>query len=322
MPSSPALFQPATFAERGVAVPFTTPVLAGVRARQDPRSGLVLVLPNRSGIRGVYVVPWSAMREECQPTLHDCMLNEAIAASEELTPATVRAVARSVAVAGAAGRVAQAAAVDALRTEAASRAATAAYLAASWPGPPDPTAMATLALALDGLGIGPAPPRLPAQLARLLRFAEDAVAAAGDEDGTGAYAAALAVQAARCASHVLAAAQAFAADRTGLAEAWAASPAGVLALAARPAWVLDGWTLPLLLWNRATDAMAQRVALAELGPLLAPLPAEATGWMDTPHDVSALPAWRRGASPAPDWRHGLATLDLVARNEQFRGLAA
>ena len=49
--------QSATFGERGVSVPFTTPALAGARVRRDARHGLALLVPNPSGGRGIYVLP-------------------------------------------------------------------------------------------------------------------------------------------------------------------------------------------------------------------------------------------------------------------------
>src|ERR1700712_5461419 len=51
-------YHPTTFLERGVAVPFTTPMLAGTRARPAEKQGLELVIPNPSGGRGVYIMAW------------------------------------------------------------------------------------------------------------------------------------------------------------------------------------------------------------------------------------------------------------------------
>ena len=67
-----AAYQPATFLDRGVTVPFTTPFLLGARIRPtETRSGLELVISNPAGGRGFYIVPWAAMPEVCSPTLHD-----------------------------------------------------------------------------------------------------------------------------------------------------------------------------------------------------------------------------------------------------------
>ena len=56
-------YLPATFLERGVAVPFTTPMLAGTRARPSERGGTELLVPNPSGGTGVYILPWGSLRD-------------------------------------------------------------------------------------------------------------------------------------------------------------------------------------------------------------------------------------------------------------------
>lgn len=45
---------PTMFTDRGVTVPFTTPLLASTRARRSDRQVLELIVPNPSGARGVY----------------------------------------------------------------------------------------------------------------------------------------------------------------------------------------------------------------------------------------------------------------------------
>lgn len=107
-------WRPARFAERGVALPFTTPFLLGGRMRADGRSGAEVVLPHPAGGEGVYILPWSAMPSLCAPTLHDRALWErAATALPDLSPATVRRAARAVALAGHAGRAAARAAAAA-----------------------------------------------------------------------------------------------------------------------------------------------------------------------------------------------------------------
>lgn len=102
-------YQPATFAERGVAVPFTTPLLVGARVRRAERIGLELVVPNPSGGRGVYILPWRSARLLCRPTVHDTRLFERLGQLPALTPTAVRQAARTVAAEGLAGREAKAA---------------------------------------------------------------------------------------------------------------------------------------------------------------------------------------------------------------------
>ena len=51
-------YEPATFLDRGVTVPFTTPMLMGARARpREDREGLEVIIANPSGTSGVYILP-------------------------------------------------------------------------------------------------------------------------------------------------------------------------------------------------------------------------------------------------------------------------
>src|SRR6516165_10382513 len=106
--SLPAIrqYHPATFLERGVAIPFTTPLLYGTRARPSERHGTELIVPNPSGGRGVYVLSWGAVSQLCQPTLHDQIFNERIAGLVAVTPTAIRRVARDIAMEGLAGEAA------------------------------------------------------------------------------------------------------------------------------------------------------------------------------------------------------------------------
>ncbi len=99
-------FQPTTFLERGVFVPFTTPMLAGARVRPADRCGLELIVPNPSGGRGDYILPWTALRSLCRPTVHDATLTERIGMLPSVSPATIRQVAWQIASEGLAGRAA------------------------------------------------------------------------------------------------------------------------------------------------------------------------------------------------------------------------
>jgi len=109
-------FDPATFQERGVATPFTTPLLGGARARPGRNQEIELLMRNPAGGRGIYVMPWNGITSICRPTLHDKVLNTRIAGLESITPATVRTVARSIAAEGLAGEPAMEAARAAIET--------------------------------------------------------------------------------------------------------------------------------------------------------------------------------------------------------------
>jgi hypothetical protein len=116
--------RPATFLERGVVVPFTTPFLLGARVRPCTRAGLELVVPSPAGIRGYYVLPFGALRDVCTPTLHDRLLAEAIGATSLVTPHAILRLSRRVAREGLAGHSAAEAAEAAEREDANQRLVT------------------------------------------------------------------------------------------------------------------------------------------------------------------------------------------------------
>lgn len=117
-----AAYQPATFLDRGVTVPFTTPFLLGARIRPtETRAGLEVVITNPSGGRGNYVVPWAALPEICSPTLHDRRLWQRLSDQTVVSPPTVRETARAVAAEGLAGREAAAAVARAVNEDGAAR---------------------------------------------------------------------------------------------------------------------------------------------------------------------------------------------------------
>ena len=108
--------QPALFQERGLAVPFTTPLLAAARLRGSVQNGrpiLELLVPNPSGAAGLYVLAWSDRAALGSCTVHDIYLGAAIetafAQERALSPGTIRRVARVVGCNGHAGRSAAAA---------------------------------------------------------------------------------------------------------------------------------------------------------------------------------------------------------------------
>jgi hypothetical protein len=119
-----ASHHPTTFLERGVAVPFTTPMLLGARARPADRGGIELIVPNPSGGRGIYILPWNSICRLCRPTVHDTRLHQLIVERQGVTPASIRAAARAVAVQGLAGQAAAEAAAIAQADEIRDRLAT------------------------------------------------------------------------------------------------------------------------------------------------------------------------------------------------------
>jgi hypothetical protein len=109
--------KPASFQERGVAVPFTTPMLAGARVRSAQRTGTEFVVPNPSGGRGVYILTWSSVRQLCRPTLHDTLLHQRISRLPVMNPGGVRLMARNLAAEGLAGRDASIAAAASVESD-------------------------------------------------------------------------------------------------------------------------------------------------------------------------------------------------------------
>src|SRR4051794_3878443 len=93
-----------------ITLPFTTPRLGGTRARPGKKHAVELVVPNLSGGRGVYIMPWTSLTALCRPTLHDKVFSQRIANIVHVTPATIRRVARQIAAEGLAGEEAMEAA--------------------------------------------------------------------------------------------------------------------------------------------------------------------------------------------------------------------
>ncbi len=104
----------ATFQSRGVAVPFTTPLLAGARVRRARRTAVELVVMNPAGARGVYVVHWAGVRAFCHPTLHDTILFRRFAELAMINPTSIRDAVLAVALEGHAGHEALASAQAAI----------------------------------------------------------------------------------------------------------------------------------------------------------------------------------------------------------------
>jgi hypothetical protein len=105
---------PSTFAERGIAVPFTTPLLSQSRLRQDRNERFEFLLPNFTGGRGIYVMPWKSLPSVMTITLHDRLLFEAIEGEKSHSPETIRRASLTVQASGVAGGDAAATAKRAL----------------------------------------------------------------------------------------------------------------------------------------------------------------------------------------------------------------
>jgi hypothetical protein len=97
-------WQPATFAERGVTVPFTTPAIAMARLRPIDGGAPELIVANPSGAEGNYVFPLRAVPDFTTPSMHDRLLLDLLLELPTITPGAIRRAAREAAATGAAGR--------------------------------------------------------------------------------------------------------------------------------------------------------------------------------------------------------------------------
>ena len=332
--------RPETFIERGVAVPFTTPLLEGTRVRADDRGAPELIVPSHAGARGVYVMAWSNIHDFCSPTVHDRQLFACIASLPALTPALLRQAVRSVSLDGWAGREAQQAAIAAdLRDKA-------------------DVARATLDLRsalmehfeAEGERTGDTPARLPPALAPALEaiaplFAGMSIAGRRTEgekrlvlrslagmcghlralmsswpDKAAEQASAI-VKAAElssaCAADALAAAEHLTCDVPSLVVRWLQAPDEVRGLAARPDWLLDGWVRVSQIWTAAEDDDARQSALAEMLLLTPVLPLEAGRWTSRRIEMDAVSRQRRKLNPGPASPSSPAFSTLVQRNERL-----
>lgn len=340
-----------------MAVPFTTPVLGGARARPAAR-GVELVVPHPAGARGVYIMAWGELENFCVPTLHDVRLTERIAALPAVTPRDLRAAARAVAAEGAARRGARQAALAAAAQEERERlSANIALLRAlvrqttgedppleeldrqakavllrvapalSRPAPLLERHIEDMAAIFAALGVGEG--RRECRAARLIehmertRTAMKSVVARGA--GQAALAAALVGSAVEVtlalARRALADAQKRAEDMLALLAGWVADPAGVARILTRTEWLLDGWEQICAIWQLAEDA-ARRAAVIEMALMVPCIPREADSWLGVAVDESERQRLRRQVHGYEDWRTGCLVFDLVARNERIRAMAA
>ena len=109
-------------------------------------------------------------------------------------------------------------------------------------------------------------------------------------------------------------------DLPGLLGAWAGSPAATAELLTRPQWVLDGWQQICLVWQLSNDSTC-RGAVGEMALMLPPLPRQASEWMGAKLEEPDSQL-RKLVQGQEDWRTGNVVLDLIARNEHIRALAA
>ncbi len=309
--------RPANFAERGAFVPFTTPMLCAARLRLlagRPEA----VIPNPSGTRGVYVIPWSALGQTCAMTLHDRRLAATLAARPVATPLGVRQAARTVAIAGFAGHAASVAARAAEQADdAALRACLAALLNAAPAVAAGHDALARLARVMTPLGLGTPTawlPRLVAALASLEGDMRQWGAMLSADNGAG-MAIAVANQAATTlewARSAMAAAHRLAPEAMRRLATAPDAITDALAAADRAIWLLDGWERPVLLWQLAQTEPERAATLPEIAAYMPTMPLEIEMV-----EAAPLVALKPAAPPTQ-----AAAMSAIARNERLRAMAA
>ena len=370
-------YHPRTFLDRGVSVPFTTPHLNGARARPGPRGALEFTVPNPSGGRGIYIVPWEGVFALCRPTVHDTRLITVLSGLREVTPLAIRRAARAIAAEGLAGRAARSAAEEAIAIDEKSRmmanfqlllelvgqvearlanvglampgtaaAGDAAQTIAPQVGPADlerraresvaciaselrlsteeiATSLEALAVLFANVGVGKLAsasrvPRIVAALSELRAAMLEWARSHADESGGDATRVAEAAEVTlTCVRLVMAEVHALPRDMRALLRGWLDDPADMANRVARPDWLVDGWERIVLLWQTA-DMLGREITLAEMVGLIPALPQEVADWCRVPLPGPSEGTPRRGmVTMLGDWRTGVTTYDMIARNEQM-----
>ncbi len=351
-------FLPASFAECGVNVPFTTPPLVGTRVRACPGGGLEGVVPSPSG-RGIYVLPWNQVGSLCRPTAFDLQLVAGIGSLASITPAAIRAISWTVAAQGLAGRPAMHAAQAAIDAAAQATRLAHAYLLrqlALETGPAGavaapqshariPEAVATFAgrhglsadgvaaalreiadrLATLGVGLNRQEGFLPNKIARLTLLQDVLCARTGAVGAPSSDLVQFIALLDLLLAQVAAALQdvaALAASTGELVRTWLRSCGPTRAALAEPDWLLDGWDRLEVIWRIEAASGRPPMTFARIAALLPPLPS------NEPRTAEAfrlrhiiLQGRRQTVGRSGDAGSDFA-LDEIARNETMLGLAA
>lgn len=115
---------PATFAQRGTAVPFSSDGLKHARMRVGDEGEMEALVPGLAGGRSVYVIPWPVLPEIVPMTVHDRKLHETLFSRRPHAPHELRACALDVAKSGVGGIKLATEARNILASESAHRLAT------------------------------------------------------------------------------------------------------------------------------------------------------------------------------------------------------
>lgn len=345
-----------------MAVPVTTPLLAGSRVRASSHAGIEIVVPNPSGAQGFYIVHLAGLLSLCSPTVHDAVLLQQLSQVGPITPETVRQTAINVAMDGYAGHAAAVAAEQLLARDRARQVRTRFALMAALVEQLDPNAAALprspaakqLELRAEAVlrrlsgAIGVPPSRLAEGVQALseayapVGFPNDHAEAripqvmdrlettriqiadwlqedkANDVGGLGQAMADPLQLNCEIAASILHATRSRLANPRELLRHWIANPEEALAIAARPAWLLDGWDHFCLVWMSAETDLARRSTLLELPQYMPVLPREVADWTSMHVPAAATEQSCRVVSREDSWRTGGAAFALIERNEKLR----
>jgi hypothetical protein len=94
---------PETFQQRGVYVPFTTPILAYARLRRPIGGTLEVLIPGLAGGSDTYIIPYKVLPDVLNLYVHDRALHEELLNLRKVSPGFVRKSANLVAMTGLGG---------------------------------------------------------------------------------------------------------------------------------------------------------------------------------------------------------------------------
>ena len=110
-------------------------------------------------------------------------------------------------------------------------------------------------------------------------------------------------------------------DPLALLKRHLADPDGVMALAERADWLLDGWERVCLLWQVPCSVTTRNAALLEMTQCLPILPREAFNWSNPAVPLQAPDQSCRVVSTDGRWRTGSAAFVMIERNEKLRAMS-
>jgi hypothetical protein len=340
--------EPPTFLARGVAVPFTSPMLATTRIRPAEHGAIEVVVPNPSGGPGAFITDWPHAAKLRSATMHDALLFRRISQRGMPDPRTVRDAALAIAAEGLAGPEAAASAQKRIDCDQADRTRVRDVLARRLSGDagssaaPEEiiakslnigTAHAAIALreccdvvAPIGLSAEDQVSRVPRMIEMLNKAGEALHDWAGsdeahDGDGIGITMAQALRGMAQMGRGFVSGLRRWFADPATLLRQGLTDPASLRERADRALWLLDGWERLALIWQAADSVAHRRLAVLEIAHGLPSIPNEAFTWKEPSVSmVSQSLSWKVSYGGQAHLSTAACML-LVRRNEAVRALS-